>query len=201
MRKRSEFFNEIDKIVRGTISEIQEEEKKIKKLKQDEKAGDYSQNYLVKNIYPGIDSGKRIIEDKKRTAKEKIRKICEEYKKEINLDDCLKPEELTDDIKLINAGVKFTQKEIQALLDRNKGNLTMSKIILRTAREQGIKDVDFRDPIPDYSSLLMNVSGIPNAAEVVFKHADNEAVYNRLFGNDSPIRNDVFMDETPAELV
>ena len=53
--------------------------------------------------------------------------------------DVLNPDELTDDAKLFNMGVKLSEKQVTALLDKNSSNRTMVQLILQYAKENDIK--------------------------------------------------------------
>lgn len=108
-------------------------------------SGDYSQQYVTK-LLNDIRDRNRMSENKKHELKNKISEMVSAFVRENR--PCLNPDDITDDTKLLNAGVKLTSDEIDALLVKNHGNYTMTEILLRYARERNIK-----------TSIVGNVDG------------------------------------------
>lgn len=72
-------------------------------------------------------------------AIKKAVEIVKDYQNELRVEDDLKPEELTDDIRLFNAGIVLSERDIKAILARNADNPTMQQICLRYAEQNGIE--------------------------------------------------------------
>lgn len=68
-------------------------------------------------------------------AKALVAKYRADAEKRNNLD----PAELTDDVKLFQTGIPLLPRDIQAILERNSGNRTMTQLALRYAKEHGIE--------------------------------------------------------------
>ena len=65
--------------------------------------------------------------------------MCDSYIAELRDEDELDPTKLTDDVRLLNSGVKMTSRDIKAMLKRNSDNRTMLQVILRYADEHNIE--------------------------------------------------------------
>lgn len=66
------------------------------------------------------------------------KKIIKDYLNEVDRENRLDPKQITDDMKLMTPGIYLTEKDIQAMLERNAENRTMTQIILRYAKENNI---------------------------------------------------------------
>ena len=69
----------------------------------------------------------------------RARERLAEYQKEIEAENRLDPSQLTDDTKLMQPGIVLKKADIEAMLERNADNKTMTQIILRYAQEKDIK--------------------------------------------------------------
>lgn len=72
-------------------------------------------------------------------ATQAVNVLLENYIAEQAKLDVLNPDELTDDAKLFNVGVKLTEKQVGELLDKNNDNRTMAQLILQYAKENNMK--------------------------------------------------------------
>lgn len=72
-------------------------------------------------------------------ALDHARGLVSEYRADVERLNDLNPDDLNDDIKLLNAGVTLLPRDVDALLRRNASNRTMVQIILRYAKEHGIE--------------------------------------------------------------
>lgn len=103
------------------------------------KEGRYSDQTLAKEIYPKRDALRRQISDSSARAIEKAKGIVNQYRQEAERLDDLDPAAITDDIKLLQAGIPLLPRDINAILERNKGNRTMTQLALRYAEEHGVE--------------------------------------------------------------
>lgn len=119
--------NEINK----TRSEYAAIEKKIKE-------GRYSNQTLQKEIYPKRDELKRKVSDASARAIKKAHDMVATYRADAEALSDLDPSAITDDVKILQAGVTLTARDIQAIINRNPDNRTMIQIALRYAKEHNI---------------------------------------------------------------
>lgn len=118
---------EIDK----TRSEYAAIEKKIKE-------GRYSNQTLQKEIYPKRDALRGKIRTDSARAIDSARELVNQYRQDAAKLDNLNPADITDDIKLLQAGIPLLERDVLAILERNQGNRTMTQLALRYAKEHGI---------------------------------------------------------------
>ena len=102
------------------------------------KEGRYSNQTLQKEIYPKRDALKRKIADDSARAIEKAKGLVAQYREDAERLNDLDPSAITDDIKLLTAGVPLLPRDINAILERNKDNRTMTQLALRYAKEHNI---------------------------------------------------------------
>ena len=65
--------------------------------------------------------------------------LIDNYESEVAEMDSLDPAEITDDIKLLQSGIKLTDRDLKSMLKRNEDNRTMTQLILRYAEEKKIE--------------------------------------------------------------
>lgn len=103
------------------------------------KEGRYSNQTLTKDVYPKLYEMKRKIESGCTNAIQKARGLVAQYREDADRLNDLNPSDITDDIKLLQAGIPLLPRDINAILERNKDNRTMTQLALRYAEEHGIK--------------------------------------------------------------
>lgn len=108
------------------------------KLEEKIKSGRYSQQTLNAEIYPKRDAMRHEIRNSTDNAIKEAKALIEQYRKEADALNDLDPAEITDDIKLLQAGIPLLPRDIQAILKRNSSNRTMTQLALRYAKEHGI---------------------------------------------------------------
>ena len=101
-------------------------------------SGMFATEYVEREIEPHIKRMERKIDRAKETAIANAMGIVDGFIEETRAKDNLDPSLITDDVKLFNCGVELSERDINAILDRNEGNGTMQQIALRYAREHGI---------------------------------------------------------------
>ena len=102
------------------------------------KAGRYSSDVLQKEIYPKRDALRQKIYDDSERAINAAKGLVNQYRQDAARLNDLDPAELTDDVKLFQTGVPLLERDIRAILERNKDNRTMTQLALRYAKEHGI---------------------------------------------------------------
>lgn len=108
-------------------------------LEEKIKSGRYSPQALKDDIYPKRDALRRKIESASEGAIQEARNLVAQYREDAAKLNNLDPAELTDDVKLLQSGITLLPRDIQGILERNKGNRTMTQIVLRYAKEHGIE--------------------------------------------------------------
>ena len=134
----------------------------------------------VEQLQADIDSGRFVdavceekrtmISEKRRAIRAKADETLSNVKKAVAahceklyaLDD-LDGSQLTDDARLLNSGLKLTERDLIAILKRNAGNSTMKQVVLRWAAENG---VDLRRYAQERGIPLETVVYVGHAQEI-----------------------------------
>lgn len=103
------------------------------------KSGRYSQQAIQQELIPQLDTLKKQIAADSVKAIQAAKTLVEKYRADAEKLNNLDPAELTDDIKLFQTGIPLLPRDIQAILERNSGNRTMTQLALRYAKEHGIE--------------------------------------------------------------
>lgn len=175
---KSKFYWDIRAVVDEAIADIRELEAEKQKLENEMKSSKFQQSYIKKEMLPMIEGKKRAIETRKAAANKQIKALADDYVNELNEANELRGEDLTDDAKLLTAGVKLTGNELEKIFDRYGDNPTMQQIVHRYADENDVKlnrAIKFKN-----SPLIEAVSCTPAICETVIKWADDASVYSEL---------------------
>ena len=175
---KSKFYWDIRAVVDEAIGDIRELEAEKQKLENEMKSSKFQQSYIKKEMLPMIEGKKRDIEARKAAANKQIKALADDYVNELNEANELRGEDLTDDAKLLTAGVKLTGSELEKIFDRYGDNPTMQQIVYRYADEHDVKlnrVLTFKN-----SPLIEAVSCTPAICEAVIKWADDASVYSEL---------------------
>ena len=183
VRRKRDFYNEITQITKDGIKTIQELSSQMDQLDADIKSGKYSYDHLEKDLRPQLRDLKKQIEDVRMETNKKAQKLCDDYQDELRAEDDLDPMLLTDDVKLLHAGVKLKPRDISAMLKRNADNHTMTQVILRYCKENdidtgGVNYVGNSYTIRDVDVMRTNV-------DVSLKWSNRPTVYEKLMGEGS----------------
>lgn len=108
------------------------------KLEGKIQSGRYSAEALRTEIYPKRDALKQKIKEDSAAALQAAKSLIDQYQADIETMNDLDPAEITDDIKLLQAGIHLLPRDIQAILRRNSGNKTMLQLALRYAKQNDI---------------------------------------------------------------
>ena len=184
MRTKRDFYNQVNGVVKEGLKSLQNLSDQLDKVNKDISSGKYSPEYIREKLLPEKDSLRRQISDVRSRANKEAQRICDEYTDELRAQDDLDPSFLTEDVKLLQAGVKLTQRDIKAMLNRNADNHTMTQVILRYCKENNIDagGVHYVGNKP----IIDNVAVVPHTVEVALRWSDNQStVYERLMGEGS----------------
>ena len=182
MKTRSDFYDEVVQEVRGSADGINKTESRIAETKRKINSGVFAPEYIKQELQPEVKRLERKVFNDKDAAAARVRKMCDDYIEELRADEELDPAALTDDIKLLQAGVKLTERDLKTLLSRNENNGTMTQILLRYAGEHDIPtDVHYIGNAP----TIKLVNTLAESAQTALKWSQNYQVFDRLLGADS----------------
>ena len=192
MRTKKDFYNQINNVTKNGLKTLQELSAQIVNIREKIESGKYSNGYVRTELIPQKDILKRQMEDVRYKTNTEVQRICAEYTDELRAQDDLDPSLLTDDVKLLKAGVKLTKRDITAMLNRNAGNHTMTQVILRYCKEN---DIDAGVHYTGNRPIIDNVAMVPYTVETALKWSDRQStVYERLMGVGSSM-DEVFNSE------
>lgn len=178
--KKREYFDKVKKTVDEGFTEYKEKLKKYNELKKEREEGHFSLEYLNNDILPKMNGLRQEMRSTQEKTLEKVRELTEEIKNEISKSDQIKPEELTEDVKLLQGGLSLREKDIEGIIERNENNRSMIQLALRYAEEHNLK-VDTL--YISGESELRQFDEIGNAIGTVVKwfDTDNERYYQRIY--------------------
>lgn len=125
--------------LKESTKEVQKVVEEKVQLEEKVKAGRYSAETVQNEIKPRIDDLKRKTKSLSEQAIADAAALVSKYRDEIEERYCLDPEELNDDIKLLQAGIPLSVRDVQAILRRNEDNRTMTALALRYAEQHDLK--------------------------------------------------------------
>lgn len=118
---------------KATLARLAEIDKQIADAKSNSSM--YSAQYNKERLGQLQEQREMLINDSDKAADA----LLEEYKKKVHSEFTMKPEEITDDAKLLQSGIQFSSAELEEMLDRYSGNRTMERVIWDHANGKGIK--------------------------------------------------------------
>ena len=141
MKLKSEFYGDVSNYVMNERKALADLHEQLKAVEHDIFSNDkrFTPKYIREELYPKRNAIKKQIEARKAKAHDSIQQMCDSYIAELRDEDELDPTKLTDDVRLLNSGVKMTSRDIKAMLKRNSDNRTMLQVILRYADEHNIE--------------------------------------------------------------
>ena len=131
--------NEVYSGLKEATTEVQKIVAEQNDLEKRVKGGRYSAETVQNEIKPRIDDLKRKTKSLSEQAIADAAALVSKYRDEIEERYCLDPEELNDDIKLLQAGIPLSVRDVQAILRRNANNRTMTTLCVRFAEQHDLK--------------------------------------------------------------
>lgn len=150
------------------------------KLTQERQSGTYSVEHINKVIYPRQSELKKAMESAQRKAHSDVDALTKEMGSYLRSLDTLRPEDMTDDVKLFSSGVTLSKRDIQDIIDRNPDNRTMVQLALRYASEKGIQGLEYTHYVSS-ESQTRNFENIQYCADTVIKWFDKPDGYDRMY--------------------
>lgn len=195
----SEFYDDVTKKIRSGISSINDMANEMNSLHRQIQSGNYAGEKLHEMI-SRYDSLRTAIPRERKHQLDIIKECCNEFTEQLRREDDLNPADIKDgDLKLLTCGVRLSDRDIRAMLERNSNNRTMTQIIIRTLKEDSRRDIDLGLHYTGNKDLISNVGIIPDLAKTVFKYDDGIEgsaghVYSRVLGEGSTMA-DIFSPE------
>ena len=121
-----------------STDEIAKDVAKYTKLQDESKSGKLTEKGIKEDLWPAMNDLRIKIRNDSEAAIRKAENMVAEYRKNAARLNDLDPELITNDIKLLQAGVPLLPRDLEAILERSKGNRTMTQLALRYAKQHDI---------------------------------------------------------------
>lgn len=128
--------------LKESTKEVQKVVEEKAQLEEEVRTGRYSVETVNREIRPRIDDLKQKILSMKEKTFADAKALVDGYRNEIDEQNNLDPKEINDDIKLLQAGIPLTVRDVEAILKRNENNRTMSVLARRYAEQHDLKIVN-----------------------------------------------------------
>ena len=176
---KKELKSKVRSITIDTLNQVLEADKKLSDL--NEKKGIYAETYF-KQLQEEIKGKKETVIS---SATKEVDSIIDDYKKTVHQDFTLKGEELTEDAKLFNSGLKLNGKQLNELGKKYKDNHTMTQLINDYATENGMiienpaateaEELETADSLKGYFNSAIERPNFPEWS--------SEDYFNKVFGD------------------
>ena len=133
-------IDDVASIVKESTEDIQQDVQQREEILKKMNSNDYSAEWKTMTGRPAADKLRRTIGEKKDATQRAVEKALSEYIEAAEAEDALNPDELTDDVKLLNLAMPLELQDIKQMLARNEGNRTMTQLILRYAKAHEMTD-------------------------------------------------------------
>lgn len=176
MENLNVIYNEVKSYLRNSEDNISEQRNVVRVLEKRSQDNQYS-TAKKQELSDKAKNEKAVLDSMCKQAIEQAQNIVSKGVDSIRDKYSLKGEDLTDDVKLLNCGIKLSEKDIDSMLKRNAGNSTMIQVILQYAHENGIKkDVVFTE----LTELQKFVNNINNTIHYYAKWIDKDNAMKML---------------------
>lgn len=101
-------------------------------------SGNYRPEYVKDTLMPEYEEKQRAYNRARDGVLQAVNEYLTKYVGEAAKGDTLNPDDLNDDLKLLNSGISLTAKDLQDMWNRNQDNRTMQQLIDRYTREHEI---------------------------------------------------------------
>lgn len=185
MTTKRDFYWDIRGIVKSVIDELTELDKQEKAIEDKIKSNRYSPKIVQDELKPELTSIRRKREAMREDGVSAVRTRTNEYIAELRKADQLNPDNLTDDIKLLQSGIALSVDDLEMLFDRNAGNSTMQKLITDFAKQHD-RDIQ-RYYRPANADIISGVKSIPEVMRIVLKWHNKPDIFNNHVGEGSDL--------------
>ena len=195
----SEYYADITRQIRSGITNISDLTKEKNTLDRMIKSGDYAGQKLH-DLNEKLSNVRIKLSQERKDQQRKVKAMCDEFAEELRKEDDLNPADIVDgDLRLLTCGIALTNRDLEAMIARNKTNATMSQLILRYCRENGRKDIELGYIYQGNDDLIRNVNLIPELCRTVLRYDDGMEggaghIYNEILGEGSELA-EIFSDD------
>lgn len=161
---------------------------RINKILEDiDKLDNSKEKYSLEYYLETRDKLNNDLNDARAAAAKTINSFAELYTWQIEESYGLNPADITPDVELLKTGVALSERDINIMLHRAEGNLTMETLITRYARDNRIGSFEHAtDPIVyEIQGERRYCSDLAECAHMAVKWSRKEYVYDQLLGEDS----------------
>ena len=125
----------------------------------------------------------------KENANETISAITNKYIEEVKKSNSLKGEEMTDDAKLLNIGIRLSVDDLEKMFDRYDGNYTMQSLIVKYVQQNDI--IDFKRVMNNDNAILIETAKqVPGVSKIVLRQfKQKDKFYDQFIGEGSAFYN------------
>lgn len=127
----------VHEALKESIKGMEPTVKKLDTLNGKIDEGRYSLKTLQEEVYPEANKLRGDIDRMKSEALDQVKSLIQDYRDYVRATNALDPTEVTADVKLLELPVKLSVEDLTVMLERNTGNKTMQRVILRYAEEHG----------------------------------------------------------------
>ena len=164
--------------LKESTEDIAEKKDKLWMVEEKIKSKDYTDKVKNERFIPERDSLKRELNNDIDKAMTKATAFVRDYQDKMRKADSLNPLEITEDVKLLNAGITLNANDIVAILERNKNNSTMTQIALRYAKE---KNIDMGENSQIFTGHSQDIRDAENLVEII-------KIYGRWIDKDNALQ-------------
>lgn len=191
MTKR-EYYERLMKELKENFEAYSELKMEYDKMTQERQSGAYTIKHINEVIFPKQSKLMQEMRDVQQKAYSDVEKLTEDMRKYLRELDSLKPEEMTEDVKLLNSGIKLNKRDIQDIIDRNPDNRTMIQLAYRYAEEHDIKGLEGVRYVSS-ESQIDTFNAIKDATNTVIRWFEKPDGFNsmstRILGVGSEVAN------------
>lgn len=112
--------------------------KRLHDTEADIASGKYTEQHIRDYLNPKRDELRGKVKAAEGAAFDSARRLVDQYKEQQRAALQLDPESLTPDFQLLTSGIPLSERDLCAILDRSKGNLTMLQLAHRYAKQHEI---------------------------------------------------------------
>ncbi len=134
-----DIVNDVYQSLKDNTREVQKVAEEKRTLEKKIKNNVYSAETINKKIMPCIADLRQKLESMKNQSISSAKELVNNFRREVDAENNLDPQEITDDIKLLSSGLPLTERDIETIIKRNENNRTMNILALRYAAQHDLK--------------------------------------------------------------
>lgn len=193
-RLNSEYYDDITRQIRAGVTKIADLTAKRNTLDKMIKSGNFAGQKLHE-LNKELTATRVEISRERENQLDTVKAMCSEFTEALRKEDDLNPKDIVSgDLELLKNFNILTDRDLRSMIDRNKGNRTMTQLILRTCREHGNRDLKLGIMYQGNNNIIQNVDILPSIAKTIFRYDDGMEggagyVYNEILGEGTDLAN------------